>query len=99
MNPIYEAIREKIKRQSLSLGIRVDEISTKIGKPIYKPNFNDSKELNMIYKKLSDLPDDLAKTLSDAVPDEDVEDGHHERYKAGWVAFKNQLLKNLKGKK
>lgn len=55
-------IRVEIKKYLLPLGMRIDRLSNKVGKPNYKPNYEDGRELNLIYKEISNY-DKLAAAL------------------------------------
>ena len=61
--PGEDEIYRKVRLALGFLGV-IDEISARIGKPNYKPNYNDSRKLNIVYKKLALVPRDVAKVLS-----------------------------------
>ena len=48
-----------IKKQLFDCEITVSELSCKIGKQTYKPNFEDSKKLNTVYKILQNSHHEL----------------------------------------
>ncbi|KKK97029.1 hypothetical protein LCGC14_2656840 [marine sediment metagenome] len=52
-----------IKEEYFDCEIIINELSNKIGKPTYKPNFEDSKKLNTIYKKLQNSHHELAEKI------------------------------------
>ncbi len=60
-------IEKKMKLNLSTLAIRIHQVSVKIGKPTYKPNYNDSRELNLIFKVLDKLPKDIAQKLSEYI--------------------------------
>ena len=58
-----DKIRQKIKSFLQPIAMRVDSLSTKIGKQDYKPNYEDSREANLIYKTIIEIYDKLAQAL------------------------------------
>ena len=51
--PSEEEIRNIIRKELLPIASIINEISTRVGKPKYKPNYEDSRALNLAYKKIS----------------------------------------------
>ncbi|KKM75535.1 hypothetical protein LCGC14_1389290 [marine sediment metagenome] len=48
-----DEIERAIKQKLQALAMKIDILSSKIGKENYKPNYDDSRGLNLIYKELS----------------------------------------------
>ena len=61
-----DEIKNKIKLELLPLQIIINELSTRIGKPNYKPNYEDSRSLNLVYKRLIKATDNIIQAIIDA---------------------------------
>ena len=61
-----EEIKNKIKLELLPPQIIINELSTRIGKPNYKPNYEDSRSLNLVYKQLIKATDNIIQAIIDA---------------------------------
>ncbi len=61
-------VRDRIKLEILPIQIVINELSTRIGKPNYKPRYEDSRKLNLAYKQLVNATENIAKALKKANP-------------------------------